>query len=262
MAKMSFDEITSSKSNNSSKSTGPYIGYLFFKDRAGNPLQPVVRFPYKSADEFEILTVHTVKEGNRFTTVNCLYDKKNPDQKCPFCENAEKVGKSSLRFIVKLIEYTTDENGNIVAEPRSWNAPFAVAKSLKAMMEEYPDLSKFVFKLKQSREGGQTTYNLIPARADVYTEDKYPADFSAFADDAYIRYQVKNKSAGDMNTFLDLDHFPEYKKEEEPVVQSASRNLDRIDTSGSDFETVSARPVRQETVTTEDIPQRPRRYTY
>lgn len=260
MAKVDFDAIGASK-NSANKPTGPYIGFISFKDKQGNPVQPVVRFPYGTACDFDLVTVHTIKIGERFKAVNCLTDRSNPNAKCPFCENAEKVGKASLRFIIKLVEYVTDENGNIVPVAKTWNAPFKVAKDLKALMEEYGDLKNWVFKIKQQKDGGQTSYVIIPTRQDVYTEAKYPIDFSAFEQTDALKFQVINRTAEEMQTFVDTGSFPvrEY-KQPEPTV---SKNLDRIDTTGAEEAlNIPARPVRQETVTTEDIPQRPRRYTY
>lgn len=226
---MSYDDYSKKPSNTTSnKDSKEYkVGYFSLKDDGD---EAIVRFGHASPREINIVTVHTVKVTNKdgkelYKRVSCLREVNDPTSKCPFCVANSKTqpdGKKPYpladKFYVKLIEYIKDEKGNIVSKARVWERPAKFARELKSFMDEYGDLTNFVFKVKRQGNRGsmETTYSIIPARQDVYKPEVYVKDFSDFEGFKMAGSFYMVKTAEEISTFLTTGDFP--------IVQSTNKS--------------------------------------
>lgn len=164
------------ESQRSQRSTGPRVGFFSLRDDGD---EAIVRFPYKSPDEFEVYTVHPVTIDGRFRKVNCINDLKLGVHSCPLCAAGVQLQQ---RFYIKLIEYTRDEQGNIVPQAKIWERPASYMQILANLFAEYGPLCDNVFKVKRSGERGsmQTTYSIMFGNPTIYNDELYVKDFSMF----------------------------------------------------------------------------------
>lgn len=184
---------------NNSTYEGPYVGFL----KIENGGEAVVRFAYDSPDQMDIIAFHLVTEpgkpeyqGKRY---NCQRDSfSSPISDCPLCES--KVPMKQKVFL-KLIEYTRDENDNIVATPKIWERSTKWVTKISQLFEEYGNVSDYVFKIKRTGSGLETTYSdPMLANPTIYNADNYPKDFSAFDDYKIIGGIINDTLPGEEDT--------------------------------------------------------------
>ena len=158
----------------------------------------VVRFPYRSTEDFSFESTHLVETaGSRYPVrVRC------EGQGCPHCMQGIR---SDIRFFVKCLAYTVDDaTGSIKIVNCIWDRPAAFADiELKNLMQEYGDLSKQLFKVRRSGTGVQTRYTIsIVVNSTVYNPEIYKADFSELNKVDAVRMCTRNlqKSEKQNNT--------------------------------------------------------------
>ena len=158
------------------QSQGPRVGYFSLRDDGD---EAIVRFVYNDPSEFEVYTVHPVTIDGKFRKVNCINDLRLGVHSCPLCAAGVQLQQ---RFYISLIEYTRDENGNIVPQARIWERPASYMQILTNLFTEYGPLCDNVFKVKRSGARGdmQTSYSIMFGNPSIYNEQLYPKDFSAF----------------------------------------------------------------------------------
>ena len=210
MSVYSYESFLMNKAEKSAKpmtSKFQKVGYFSLKNDGDTA---VVRFAYKDKSEFEIATVHTVEIDGRYKRVVCLRDAKDPIEKCPLCDAGEKLYS---KFYVKLIEYTKDEEGKVVATPKVWERPAGFAQVLDSLCTEYGgSLSEHVFKIKRRGAKGdmQTTYDVMYANPELYKESVgYVKDFSAFENFDLSKHSYYIKSFAELEEFLETGKFPD-----------------------------------------------------
>lgn len=143
--------------------------------------EAIVRFEVDSATDFDIHSIHQYTIGtNRFSKVNCL--RSNPQEpldKCPMCEAGIPL---KYQLYIKLIEYTKDENGQVVATPKVWERSASYCNTLKSLITEYGPLSRCIFKVKRNGAPGdmKTRYDIFFANPQIYRPDLYRDDKSLF----------------------------------------------------------------------------------
>lgn len=222
----SFLKNKSEKPETAKKSKFQKVGY-FKLDNDGDTA--VVRFAYSTPKEFMLADVHTVEVDGRYKRVVCLREDGNePISNCPLCEAGEKLSK---KFYVKLIEYTKDEQGNVVATPKVWERPRAFADDLASKFEEYGEpLSNHIFKIKRRGAKGdmKTTYDVNYANPELYKESVgYVKDFSAFDNFDLSKHSFYVKTYEEIAEFLKTGKFPDTVKE----VDEESKNLEKVFTT-------------------------------
>jgi hypothetical protein len=170
----------------------------------------VVRFPYKTADEFEIVKVHTIKINNFFRKVACIGDG------CPLCDKKLK-NYAQKRFFCKILAYEKDSN--LTPKSYVWDRPSGFGKEITDALQEgielgvYPEGSKIedvVFKIKRSGKHGDkgTTFKIQPARPDIYKDSLYKKDFDTLNKAHLAGWFYMTKTADELNTFLSAGSFP------------------------------------------------------
>ena len=206
MAKFDFTEYENRSSINKGEDKRTKVGYFNSLKNDGD--EAVVRFFYTSPAQFELVSVHNIKLGDKWRRISCLRESAYaPITDCPLCEAGEKV---TLKFFVKLLEYVRDENGNIVAIPKVWERPMSFATTLKSYFDEYGDISQHVFKIKRHGVANDinTTYDIIYANPNIYKPEIYVPDFAGLDKLDLSRHSYMVKSRDEMLSYLDNGIFP------------------------------------------------------
>ena len=174
------------------------VGYFSLKDDGD---EAIVRFCYTSPDEFEVYTVHPVTIDGKFRKVNCINDLRAGIHTCPLCAAGVQLQQ---KFYIRLIEYTRDEQGNIVPYARIWERPASYMQILTNLFTEYGPLCDNVFKVKRSGARGdmQTTYSIMFGNPSIYNDQLYPKDFSAFENYSPLGTAIIDKNESELR---DLD---------------------------------------------------------
>lgn len=185
MATFNFDEYqkqqaarkaAAQKSNQGERKPVHFMGEFLAKDGDF----AIVRFPYEKLSDLTFETGHKVVgvfPGDKFGKfVSCT-----GDDSCPLCksENADQK-KKITRFFAKMVVYNPVESG-VELCATVWDRPAMFADSdLKNLMAEYPDLTKYLFKITRTGKGTDTRYSIIPVNMNspIYSADVYKRDFS------------------------------------------------------------------------------------
>lgn len=199
----SYQNYQRNMSNNNYNNQGTRVSFFNLRNDGD---EAIVRFPYKSNNEFDGKVTHIVQIGKAFKKINCLRGPGEPLTKCPLCEANERL---STRFFVKLIRYDQTADG-VEMQPCIWDRPYTFANTLNEYIQEYGDLSQMVFKIKRHGSVGdqQTTYDIIPANTAIYKPEIYKIDFSALVNYDLSRFFCLEKTADEMRTFLSTGNFP------------------------------------------------------
>ena len=197
MSIISRDEFLKMQSESEARRANydPNRKFVGFFKLADDGDEAVVRFPYTDPSDFNIYTVHSMQnvDGRRFANVNCINDLRTTTN-CPLCEAGVPLKQ---RFYIELVEYVRNDEGEIEAQPKVWDTSARTFIPIMTnLIMEYGDLTKSIFKIKRNGARGdmKTTYSIMYAPPTVYTDDKYPADFSGLEGYEVIGGAVLDKS--------------------------------------------------------------------
>ena len=198
MSRISYEESQQATNFNSN-------GVDFFS-LADDGDEAIVRILHDDVESFDLVTIHQLSIQNKSRKVDCLRTIRDPMEKCPFCNAGLQ---SYQRFYIHLLEYTKNESGNIVAQPKIWERSSAYANTLKNLIDEYGPLSDCIFKIHRDGARGdmQTKYSILYGNPNVYKEEYYPKDTSAFDDYSVIGTIVASKTVDEMSYFLEHGEF-------------------------------------------------------
>ena len=206
MARMSFEDYSSSINTSKGSSNGPRVSYFGLKDDGDSA---IVRFNIHGLEDIAVDSVHRVKTGDGKTrTVSCLRSTpKDPIDDCPFCKNGEQP---MYRIFIPLVEYRQGQNGTVEIVPAVWEQGVKTRNVLKGRIEEYGDLTNSLFKItRRGRTGSKdTTYDILPANPNVYKDEVFVKDMSAFDDPSYMNHFVMVKTADEIAEFYRTGDFP------------------------------------------------------
>ena len=207
MARISYEAFEKA-SMNETRNDANNISFFGLKNDGD---EAVVRIMHDSPEDFDIIGVHTVKVGDRFRKVGCLRDVNDPVDKCPLC----KAGVDfKYRFYVHMLQYITDENGNIICKPVVWDrSAKQMSRELMDKLNEYGPLSDVIFKIKRSGKANEinTKYSINFANPQVYRPDLYEKNEEVFKNYTAFGNQVMDKSFDEIQQFMNTGSFPERK---------------------------------------------------
>ena len=261
MAKVSFDTAVSNMNSEATNSNNS-IGFLSLKNDGD---EAIVRIMHDSVDDFDIVTVHPISVGGKFRSVSCIREPRDPMDNCPLCKSGAKI---MSRIFIHMIQYTTNENGQIEAKPVVWERSISYATKLKNDIDEYGPLSNCIFKIKRNGKAGdmQTTYEMKLGNPAMYNEASYPKIENAFTNYSACGTVVLDKNYDEIAEFLATGKFPETKKES---TNNNSSTMPNVSTPRNDWSnnppfnnpTTSAAPMGGYAPnSTTGAPARPTRY--
>lgn len=222
MGQISYDQIQAQKQNSEQTTTqGPRVGFFSLKNDGDETL---VRFMIDDPADLDIMVVHPTVINGKHKKVNCIRDAKDDLEKCPFCAAQKPVQQ---RLYIHLIEYTKNEQGQVVATPKMWERSTSYITTLKNLCAEYAPLSDNLFKIKRNGEAGSfdTTYDILFANPNVYRSDIYIKDEKAFEGITSLGTAVINYDYEKLNNLLNNEN-PAPAAQPAPAAPTQSYNQD------------------------------------
>lgn len=207
-----YASARSKETKETSTKTRGNVGYFKLVDDGD---EAIVRFVYDDPSELVMAHVHDEPVGNnKHRRVLCLREGVRDDMaKCPLCARGDKF---FAKVYLKLIEYTKDEKGNIVAQAKVWERPESFADTIVEYINAYGGLKDVVFKIKRKglRGNTDTNYILTPQPSTVYTEENgYVKDFHDFDNFSFYPHSFLSKTKEDMEEYVKSGEFPFHKKD-------------------------------------------------
>lgn len=206
MAQIRFEDI---QENTSTQNNGPRIGFFSLRNHGD---EAIVRIMHDSTDSFEIISTHQIEINGKYRRVNCCRNPHEPVDNCPLCATGKNVQQ---RFYIHLIQYTANENGQIVAEPKVWERPVSFATTIKNLIINYGPLSNSVFKIHRNgaARAMDTTYDIMYMPPQQFPESVYPKINDAFNGYSALGSIVLDKTPAEVVEFIQTGNFPMPKKE-------------------------------------------------
>lgn len=217
MSQFSYDEYQNVVSKAQSTPSGNLVRVGYFKLKEGE--QALVRLKITSLDDLKFATVHKPAFGKKFeglgtgfTPVSCLNEVGSYSDACPFCKAAAEghdiIGKATkVVYILMMVAYMDPATGQYSAPiPVVWERPAGFSRELASKLRDYGNLSEHVFKLSRLGSGKDTKYTLdyVP----LYDKPEFiPADFKAFDNFSINKHSYYEKSAADLQYYLDNGTF-------------------------------------------------------
>lgn len=169
-----------------------------------------VRFMYDSVDDVEGYAVHTVEIDGKKRYVNCLRDYNQPIDVCPFCR--EKMFQTAKLFIPI---YNVEQN-----KVQVWERGKKFFSKISSICARYPNVVSHKFEIERNGAKGETTttYEIYEVGSDDTTLDDLPEALDP------IGSIILDKSAEDMEYFIESGEFPPTDDEEPPIRRRESRS--------------------------------------
>lgn len=212
---MSFDTAVSTMQNENNNNTNSVK--IFSLKNDGD--EAIVRILHDSVADFDILTTHPITVGGKYRSISCLRNPHDPMDMCPLCKNGTKV---QSKIFIHMIQYVTNQQGQIEAVPVVWERSLAYATKLKNDIDEYGPLSNCIFKIRRNGKAGdmQTTYDMRLGNPNMYNEANYPKVVDAFKDYSVCGTLVLDKTFEEISSYLTSGEFPNTQKDA-PNTQAA-----------------------------------------
>lgn len=174
-----------------------------------------VRFMYNGIEDISGYAVHEVKIGDKKRYVNCLREYNQPLDACPFC--AAKKFQAAKMFIPL---YNVDEERVQVWE--RGKKFFAKMTSICARYASKDSLCSHVFEIERNGKKGETstTYEIYEVDRDDTTLEDLPEVQDP------VGSIILDKTADDMNYFLDTGEFPPEDDEDAPIRRRGRKDAD------------------------------------
>ena len=234
MANFSYSDyqnvIAKAQSNEGSSTK---IGFFKMKNDKDEAL---VRFNVGSLESLQFATVHQLGAAQKWMKVSCLNPVGSYYDSCPLCAavsaGAKDIGKASKKVYVQMmVAYKDNATGQFSAAiPVIWERPAGFSREIANLLKDYGDLTGRVFKVTRNGAAGnmQTTYSIsyIP----LYDKpESVTADFSAFNNFNIAKHSFWEKTAGDINVFLNTGSFPEVARAPQAPASMPPAGAERYD---------------------------------
>jgi len=222
MSTFTINQYQAAQAAAQNRQNGVKVGFFKLQNDLDEAL---VRFDLASVEELEFVTVHSIHAGDRWLRVSCLNEFGSyGDDNCPLCRaanaNDQRIGKVAKKVFVKmLVSYKDSKTGQWgqpqpVVWERSATQKAGFVSQLSTLYRDYGDLRNSLFKV--TRNGAKsdinTTYSITYAVPTVYKPEMIPADFSALDGLKLNKHSYWEKTAEEMNTFIETGEFPEVVK--------------------------------------------------
>ena len=232
----------------SNEGSSTKIGFFKMKNDKDEAL---VRFNVSSLESLQFATVHQLGAAQKWMKVSCLNPVGSYYDSCPLCAavsaGAKDIGKASKKVYVQMmVAYKDNATGQFSAAiPVIWERPAGFSREIANLLKDYGDLAGRVFKVTRNGVANsmQTTYSIsyIP----LYDKpESVTNDFSAFNNFNIAKHSFWEKTAGDINVFLNTGSFPEVARAPQAPASMPPAGAERYDAPA-----VAATPAERNTLT-------------
>lgn len=170
----------------------------------------LVRFPYKSVNDFTFYTLHNVTVDGKYRNVLCLRNDNDPINACPLCASGDKTKD---RILIKCIAYIQGDSG-IEVKNCVWDRPANFARTLAECFNS--GFIDNVFKITRigAAKSANTTYTVTPTSPQIYNEKTYPVDFSGFDNYKFNNHIFLDRNYDELMQFVQTGVMPQRQKQE------------------------------------------------
>lgn len=242
-----YQNVIAKAQSNENGGSSVKIGFFKMKNDKDEAL---VRFNVSSLEALQFATVHQLGAAQKWMKVSCLNPVGSYYDTCPLCAavsaGAKDIGKAAKKVYVQMmVAYKDNTTGQFsTAIPVIWERPAGFSREIANLLKDYGDLTQRVFKVTRNGAAGnmQTTYSIsyIPL---FDKPESVTADFSAFNNFNIAKHSFWEKTAGDINVFLNTGSFPETRAPQAPA------NMPPAGAERYDAPAVAATPVERNTLT-------------
>ena len=172
-----------------------------------------VRFMYNTIEDVEGFAVHQVEIDGKKRWINCLRDYRDPVDVCPFCRDHQP------QYAKLFIPLYNEEEGKIQIWERGKKF-FAKMSSICSRYASKDNLVNHVFEIERNGKAGdqQTTYEVY----EVGVDETELEDLPELQD--ILGGFILDKSAEDMEDYLETGYFTPEEPQEAPRRSSNSRH--------------------------------------
>ena len=185
-----------------------------------------VRFMYNGVEDIEAFAVHQVAIDGKKRYVNCLREYNQPIDDCPFC-------KAKMYTVAKLFipVYNIDED-----RVQIWERGKKFIAKISSICARYPNVVSHKFEIERNGKAGDTatTYEIYEVGKDDTTLEDLPEQRDI------LGTVVLDKSADDMEFFLDNEYFPPDDEDDAPIRRRSSREEESTEDKRGSRRTPSA----------------------
>ena len=235
MANFSYSDYQNVIAKAQSNENGSSVKIGFFKMKNDKD-EALVRFNVSTLESLQFATVHQLGAAQKWMKVSCLNPVGSYYDTCPLCAavsaGAKDIGKASKKVYVQMmVAYKDNATGQFSAAiPVIWERPAGFSREIANLLKDYGDLTGRVFKVTRNGAAGnmQTTYSIsyIP----LYDKpESVTTDFSAFANFNIAKHSFWEKTAGDINVFLNTGSFPEVARAPQAPASMPPAGAERYD---------------------------------
>lgn len=173
-----------------------------------------VRFMYNSIDDVTGYAVHEVEIDGKKRYVNCLREYNQPVDTCPFCR--EKMYTTAKLFIPI---YNIDQD-----RVQIWERGKKFISKISSICARYPNVVSHIFEIERNGKPHETTTTY-----EIYEVDKDDTKMEDLPEPTDVLGTiVLDKSADDMEFFLDNGYFPPDEDEAPVRRRSSSRAEEEV----------------------------------
>lgn len=180
-----------------------------------------VQFMYHSMNDLDIYSVHKVNIDGTERFVDCKRTYDDPIDNCPLCA----AGMKPTPLIVIALYNVNDK------QVQTWTRGRQFLKKLESLINRYGDLTNMVFEIERIGEAGSTdtTYEVFPL------VDAPATDISGMEKPNMLGRLILDKSADEMQIFLDTGKFPDTQNNDAQVSRRDSSEEPRRNGSRRSF---------------------------
>ena len=187
-------------------------GGFFSLSNDGDTAQ--VRFMYNGIDDVEGYAVHQIEVDGKKRYVNCLREYNEPVDKCPLCANNSVV---LAKLFVPVYDIDADTT-------KVWERGKKFFAKMSSLCAHYPDVIHHTFEIERHGKKGDTstTYEIYETGKDDTTLDDLPEM------PKILGGLVLDKSADELNYYLDEGVFPSSDNDDKPSRREGRRDNSEI----------------------------------
>ena len=180
-----------------------------------------VRFCHESMESVEIVNCHNIIIDGKNRKVSCLRSYDEPVDACPLCSAGYPM---QLRFFLNVLEYEPSKDGKFSGNyvKKIWERGRSFQKEILGLAARYNPLCDTVFEIERQGKAGdtQTKYGIYPMN---YSLDELPLSDEDLENDSVLGTVVLEKSAEELDYYLDNGEFPPEEKSNGVQARPAAR---------------------------------------
>jgi hypothetical protein len=190
--------------------------FLSLKDKGSTARGRIV---CEKAEDVECYVVHRVKVGDYEREVNCLYEQGGSIEDCPFCK--AKLDRSAKIYI----PFFDEADGEI----KIFERPNSFYSKISSYCSRFAPIVSYDIEIVRNHEkdSKKPDFDIFPGKSDGATVEDILDDAGVEELPKILGVYVLDKTADDMEYYLEHNEFPETRSEDTPIRRGSSSEEER-----------------------------------